>query len=577
MVLQHGHAASGNGGALLAGSSTALTLNQVQVLSSTAPVGGGGGLYATFMAILTGTQFISNTSSLAGGGAVVGGAALLTNSRFERNTCTGSACQAGGLGVVGALTVTNTDFISNTSGGPGGGIYAESAVMLTKGSFQGNKCTDSGCEGGGLTALTTLTLADTQFISNTSIAAAGGAVVEGAAVLSNASFQGNQCTGSGCQAGGLGVAGRLTVTSTDFISNTSTSHGGGLYAGSSALLTGGRFERNTCTATGCQGGGLAAAAALTVTGTQFISNTSVLYGGGVAAAGAASVTNGRFENNQCTDNVNGCAGGGLAAGSGLTVTGTDFVSNTSLTGGGGLFAESALELIHDRFEDNTCTLSRCLGGGLYAILNTDVRGSSFSDNRSAGSGGALAISNTAQITLANVTLSGNRATISGGGLFAGSGGHASLFNVTMADNQAPSGGGLLVQPGATVGISNTIFSNNGANNCAGPIASGTHNLEWPAPAACATAGPSAGFTSANPYLAPLELNPPGATLTRALLIGSAARDQGDPATCANTPVNNVDQRGVARPLDGDLVPGAICDIGAFEAGRPFLFLPLVRR
>ena len=49
--------------------------------------------------------------------------------------------------------------------------------------------------------------------------------------------------------------------------------------------------------------------------------------------------------------------------------------------------------------------------------------------------------------------------------------------------------------------------------------------------------------------------------------------------CEAAPVSGVDQRGVARPLDSDEIAGAICDIGAFEAGPPvwFLFLPLTVR
>ncbi|MFK8114027.1 MAG: S8 family serine peptidase [Rubripirellula sp.] len=52
----------------------------------------------------------------------------------------------------------------------------------------------------------------------------------------------------------------------------------------------------------------------------------------------------------------------------------------------------------------------------------------------------------------------------------------------------------------------------------------------------------------------------GPTLTHALLPGSPARDAGDPA---QFPL--VDQRGVARPANGDGIGEAIPDVGAFEA------------
>ena len=49
----------------------------------------------------------------------------------------------------------------------------------------------------------------------------------------------------------------------------------------------------------------------------------------------------------------------------------------------------------------------------------------------------------------------------------------------------------------------------------------------------------------------------GSTQTMALLAGSPAIDAG--LTCSPT-----DQRGLVRPVDGDGVGGAVCDIGAFE-------------
>jgi hypothetical protein len=69
LVLQNGRAASGHGGAVLAGASP-LVLNQVQVLSSTVVAGTGGGLFADGPLTHTGTDFISNTS-FGGGGATV--------------------------------------------------------------------------------------------------------------------------------------------------------------------------------------------------------------------------------------------------------------------------------------------------------------------------------------------------------------------------------------------------------------------------------------------------------------------------------------------------------------------------
>ena len=99
-------------------------------------------------------------------------------------------------------------------------------------------------------------------------------------------------------------------------------------------------------------------------------------------------------------------------------------------------------------------------------------------------------------------------------------------------------------------------------NCAGTITDGGGNLSYPAT-------PPAPASHGDPKLGPLQANG-GPTQTMALGAGSAARDAADDAICAAPPVNNLDQRGVARPQ------GAHCDIGAYEA-KPPVYLPLIRR
>jgi len=584
LTLQHG--SSDVGGAVFDNVSQPLVLNNVRVLSSTVVAGTGGGLFADGPLTLINSDFISDTSTSNGGGLVAGGAAVVTGGRFERDTCTSGGCEGGAVFGFASLTLSGTQFISNTSTSSGGGAYTQGAAVLTNGLFQGNQCHLANCNGGGLLA-TTLVLAGTQFIGNTAgdagggsgSGSGGGAYTLDAAVLANGLFQDNHCHAISCQGGGLFVSSSLTVSGTQFIGNSGNQNAGGAYVAGAAALTGGLFQGNQCFAqmNGCYGGGLFAAGGVALTSTQFISNTSTRIGGGAYVAGAAVLTGGLFQGNRCT--VGTCQAGGLMVTGTLTLSGTEFIGNSSGFGGGGaVYAAGNTTLTHGLFQDNQCMdrfggNHNCPGGALLATGTVLVTGSVFSGNHSAGIGGAVAVTGTGHLTLANVTLSGNLASVSGGGLYAGGASQASLYNVTVADNQAPSGGGVRAEPGITLGITNTVFSNNTADNCSGAIGAGTHNLEWPAPAACATAGPSAGFTTADPLLAPLALNPAGTTLTQALLPGSPARDHGDPVSCANSLVNNLDQRGAVRPDAG----GEACDIGAYEAGAPdwLVFLPLV--
>jgi len=68
------------------------------------------------------------------------------------------------------------------------------------------------------------------------------------------------------------------------------------------------------------------------------------------------------------------------------------------------------------------------------------------------------------------------------------------------------------------------------------------------------------------------LNSTGATRTHALQLGSPAIDAGTNSSCPAT-----DQRGEARPIDGNRDGSDVCDIGAIEAPLWQLFLPLVRK
>ena len=100
-------------------------------------------------------------------------------------------------------------------------------------------------------------------------------------------------------------------------------------------------------------------------------------------------------------------------------------------------------------------------------------------------------------------------------------------------------------------IQNSIAANSSGRDCKLPQATTVINsiIE---DGSCNTSA-----LSVDPKLGPLADNG-GPTKTHALYIGSPAIDAGDDTICANSPINNLDQRGEARPV------GVHCDIGAYE-------------
>jgi hypothetical protein len=143
-----------------------------------------------------------------------------------------------------------------------------------------------------------------------------------------------------------------------------------------------------------------------------------------------------------------------------------------------------------------------------------------------------------------------------------------LLNDTITDNAAHTGGGVYLGVEGLSDVRNTIIAGNSVDpggsgpDLSGNFTSNGHNL-------IGNDSGSTGFTAKgdqvgtannliDPRLGALADNG-GPTRTHALLAGSPAIDHGD-----NSAAPATDQRGVARPRDGDGNGSRIVDIGAFE-------------
>jgi len=202
----------------------------------------------------------------------------------------------------------------------------------------------------------------------------------------------------------------------------------------------------------------------------------------------------------------------------LTVERVHFTGNTAFHGGGIMNEQgSTLVLRQSSFVGNTATFGT-------AVENQDVA------------------------SLENVTVSGNA---SGGGGALRNDGAFTLSHVTVVNDTIVSSGGLSI--GASVldaGAAGAVCSASTS-----PTSDG-RNVEHGTSCGLAGTGDQSGV---DPLLGPLGDAGDG-TWSHALLTGSPAID-----VVSACPPPSVDQRGVTRPIDGDLVAGAACDAGAFEA------------
>jgi hypothetical protein len=376
----------------------------------------------------------------------------------------------------------------------------------------------------------TVTIADSTLSSNQADNDGGGIYNDdgGAVTLTDSTLSGNQTNGSG---GGIyNDGGTVTLTDSTLSGNRTTGSGWG----------GGIYNRDSGT--------------LTLTNSTFSDNEAD-DGGGIWNEGTLNITNSTFSGNQANS-----SGGGIYNGGGtVTLTDSTLSGNQAVYNGGGIDNN-----------DGTLTL-------------TD---STLSGNQADDGGG---IYNQGPLILTNGTLSGNQANSSGGGIYNG-GSTADLTNVTITGNTADNdsddagdGGGIRRISG-TVNLKNTIVAGNSdmgaeAHDCDGAISAQGDNLVGQngdangCPTGAGVTVVSGGISTVLDALA----DNGGSTQTHALVTDGPAIDAVTDCTDLSSSPVTTDQRGVARPADGDGDGTATCDIGAFEFQPSAIYLPLILR
>ncbi|MEW6210362.1 MAG: choice-of-anchor Q domain-containing protein [Acidobacteriota bacterium] len=244
---------------------------------------------------------------------------------------------------------------------------------------------------------------------------------------------------------------------------------------------------------------------------------------------------------------------------GVTVMISDMtISNGSVTGfGGGILNLGTVTIQNSTLSGNSASD----GGGIFNLDGTMTLTNSTLSGNSANLGGGILNNISGTMTIQNSTLSANSASVNGGGIF--NDGTMTIQNSTLSANSASVNGGGIRNNAGTVTIKNSIVANStSGGDCAG---SGTFNTSGVNLSTDATCPGFTQVTSAQLHLGPLQVNSPGSTATHALLCGSVAVDA--VTDCTDGAMNPVttDQRGVARPIDGDGDGMGECDVGAYEA------------
>jgi len=363
------------------------------------------------------------------------------------------------------------------------------------------------------------------------------------------------------------IGAELTLRNLTLVDGFGATSGGAIYNDGSAWIENSALSENAVSESG---GAVYNSGTMDIDNSTLYSNSVSLHygsGGAIYNSGTLNINGSIITDNRTP--LEAGRGGGIynSLGAVLSVSSTQFLRNTGSLGGG-INNDGQVNIYGSSFEGNIA----CSGGGFLSDRYTDtvniIMDSTIYDNHAIsypgvdwpGQGGGILVRNL--LVISNTTISANSALYSGGGIYGR--GVLTLTHSTVVDNHVVEGTGHNILLRGDITFRNSIITGatDGQNCDLGldqPIDDG-YNIEDGF--TCGLSPASGSMPGTDPMLDTLQDNG-GSTLTHALLPGSPALDGAKPDYCPPA-----DQRGIARPVDGDGNGEAICDIGSFESRRP---------
>jgi uncharacterized repeat protein (TIGR01451 family) len=428
--------------------SSTLTLEDVVVRNNTANFRGGGFYLETSNDVAISHIVIELNKAPLGGGIYLekSNARILSN-QINSNGDSSTTVAGGGiyLDASSAQVISNTITANNAANGAG--FYA----INSDANINGN------------------TITNNKALNNTPDNGRGGGCYVGPGstnIISNL-FQGNQAIyGAGCYLNDTGSQFRLN----QFLANTATKSGGGLYASNStdALIQENLINGNQASSTDADngGGGIFLESSSLTARFNTITNNSANAGGG---AYLASFSNATLEENDLSHNNATQDGAGvyLRLSDGQLAKNTITFNIAAQGNGAGVYIRlSNAQLRENTIEENQATQG---GGGVYLDQSGASLESDSIRNNSAKDGAGLYVFRSDTAKFNKVAIQNNRATQFGGGLYVRLSA-VPLEDHVITENFAQiAGGGIYIDESA-ISFNRNIIRNNEAGQQGGGIA-----------------------------------------------------------------------------------------------------------